>query len=109
MMVNDFIVLFSAATAVQLEGVVKAVIVAFSGLLLGVSILAYMRTGIKKMAFAAAAFSLFAIQLLYEFLEQNILHILDTPYLDLILSSMTLAALACFFIAVIKKDTPNYR
>ena len=59
------------------------------------------------MAFAAAAFSLFAVQLLYEFLEESVLHMLDTPYLDLILSSMTLAILVIFFFAIIKKDSPK--
>lgn len=100
---SDFILI----SPIQIEGVVKAAIVGFSGLLLVVSILAYKRTGIKKMAFAAAAFSLFAVQLLYEFLEESVLHMLDTPYLDLILSSMTLAILVIFFFAIIKKDSPK--
>ena len=72
---SDFILI----SPIQIEGVVKAAIVGFSGLLLVVSILANKRTGIKKMAYAAAAFSLFAVQLLYEFLEESVLHMLDTP------------------------------
>lgn len=104
---GDFAALLNGLVAIQIEGVIKTVIVGFSGLLLGISILAYRRTGIKKMAFAAAAFSLFAVQLMYEYLEETVLHMLDTPYLDVVLSSMTLAILALFFIAILKKESPK--
>jgi hypothetical protein len=50
----------------SIEGIIQAAIGIFSLLLLGLSILAYRRTGLKKIIFAATAFSLFAIQLILE-------------------------------------------
>ena len=90
-------------TSFEIEGIVKAIIVVFALLLLAVSISAYRRLRVKKMAYAAGAFSLFAIQLLYEYLEQSY-HLLDEPYPDTILSIMTLAILVLFFVAILKKD-----
>ena len=75
----------------------------FSILLLAISISALRKTGLKKIAYASAAFALFAIQLFYEYLEENIFNMLDTPYTDIILSSMTLAILVLFFLVVVKK------
>ncbi len=79
MIMSSYSPLLSVITPFEIEGVVKAAIVIFAVMLLAVSISAYRRTGIKKMAYAAVAFSLFAVQLLYEHLEQS-LHLLDTPY-----------------------------
>jgi hypothetical protein len=45
----------------SLEGVILAATGIFSLLLLALSILAYRRTGLRKIIFAAIAFSLFAI------------------------------------------------
>ena len=58
------------------------------------------------MMYAAAAFSLFAVQLLFEYLEEAY-HLLDTPYADIILASMTLGILISFLIFVIKKERPK--
>ena len=90
-------------TPFEIEGIIKAVIVVFAIMLLAVSISAYKRLKVKKMAYAAGAFSLFAIQLLYEYLEQSF-HLLDLPYPDIILASMTLGILVLFFVAILKKD-----
>jgi cbb3-type cytochrome oxidase subunit 3 len=90
-------------TPFEIEGIIKAMIVVFALLLLAVSISAYKRLRVKKMAYAAGAFSLFAIQLLYEYLEQSY-HLLDEPYPDTILAIMTLGILVLFFVAILKKD-----
>ncbi len=95
--------LFEMITTFEIEGIIKVIIVVFALLLLTVSISAYKRLRIKKMAYAAGAFSLFAIQLLYEYLEQHF-HFLDLPYPDIILASITLAIVVLFFIAILKND-----
>lgn len=74
----------------------------FSLILLALSISAYKRTGLKKIGYAAAAFALFGIQLLYESLEETF-EVLDTGYGDVIVSSMTLAILILFFLAIIQR------
>src|ERR671911_1625046 len=55
----------------SIESVILAATGVFSLLLLALSILAYRRTGLKKIIFAAIAFSLFAIQLILESLEES--------------------------------------
>jgi hypothetical protein len=88
----------------NIEGAIQAAIGIFSLLLLGLSILAYRRTGLKKIIFAAIAFSLFAIQLILESLEE-IFGILEEPPIGDILSSvMTLAILVLFFLAIVRRN-----
>lgn len=87
------------------EDIETAIMVAtgvFSLILLALSISAYKRTGLKKIGYAAAAFALFGIQLLYESLEETF-EVLDTGYGDIIVSSMTLAILILFFLAIIQR------
>lgn len=87
------------------EDIETAIMVAtgvFSLILLALSISAYKRTGLKKIGYAAAAFALFGIQLLYESLEETF-EVLDTGYGDVIVSSMTLAILILFFLAIIQR------
>ncbi|MGH9987543.1 MAG: hypothetical protein ACRD8W_26670 [Nitrososphaeraceae archaeon] len=87
------------------EDIETAIMVAtgiFSLILLALSISAYRRTGLKKIGYAAAAFALFGIQLLYESLEETF-EVLDTGYGDVIGSSMTLAILVLFFLAIIQR------
>jgi len=103
MITPSYELMVGTITPFLVEGIVKASIVALSILLLAVSISAYRKLKVKKMAYAAGAFSLFAIQLLYEYLEQSF-HLLDTPYPDTILASMTLAILVLFFVAILRKD-----
>src|SRR5215208_93882 len=67
----------------SIESVIQAAIGIFSLLLLALSILAYKRTGLKKIIFAAIAFSLFAIQLILEALEETI-GILEEPPISFI-------------------------
>ena len=105
-MITSFTSLIGAITASEIEGAIKVVIVIFAILLLALSISTYKKTGIRKMMYAAAAFSLFAIQLLFEYLEETVL-MFDTPYADIILASMTLGILISFLIFIIKKEKPK--
>src|SRR3989337_1166751 len=74
----------------NVETVILAVTGILSLLLLALSISAYRKTGLKKIIYAAAAFALFGVQLLFESLEETF-EVLDTSYGSVITSSMTLA------------------
>jgi hypothetical protein len=87
----------------DVETVIMAVTGIFSLLLLALSISAYRKTGIKKIIYAAAAFALFGIQLLFESLEE-VIEVLDTGFGSIITSSMTLAILVLFFLAIVQKN-----
>jgi hypothetical protein len=89
----------------SIEGIIQAAIGIFSLLLLALSILAYRRTGLKKIIFAAIAFSLFAIQLILEALEETIGILEDPPIGDILSASMTLAILVLFFSAIVRKSS----
>ncbi len=86
------------------ESAIHAIIGVFSLLLLALSILAYKRTGLKKIIFAAIAFSLFAVQLLLESIEETFL-LGDLPIMDILSSAMTLAILVLFFLAIVRKNS----
>ena len=88
----------------SIEGAIHAAIGIFSLLLLGLSILAYKRTGLRKIIFAAIAFSLFAIQLILEALEETIGILEEPPIGDILSASMTLAILVLFFLAIVRKS-----
>jgi hypothetical protein len=88
----------------SIESIILAVTGVFSLLLLTLSILAYKRTGIKKIIFAAIAFSLFAIQLILESLEESIGILEDPPIGDILSSSLTLGILILFFLAIVRKN-----
>jgi hypothetical protein len=87
-----------------IESVILAATGIFSLLLLALSILAYKRTRIKKIVFAASAFSLFAIQLILSSLEEAFGILEEPPIGDILISSMTLAILVLFFLAIVKKE-----
>jgi hypothetical protein len=82
--------------------VIQIAIAAFSLLLLGLSISAYKKTSLKRILYAAVAFGLFAIQILFDYLEDAI-EAFDTPYSDIIFYGMTLAILVLFFIAIVRR------
>jgi hypothetical protein len=88
----------------SIEGVIQAVIGIFSLLLLALSILAYRRTRLKKIIFAAIAFSLFAVQLILSSLEESFGLLDETPIIDILTSSMTLAILVLFFLTIVRKN-----
>ena len=88
----------------SIESTILAATGVFSLLLLGLSILAYKRTGIKKIIYAAIAFSLFAIQLILESLEESLGILEDPPIGDILSSSLTLAILVLFFLAIVRRE-----
>ncbi|HZL24205.1 MAG TPA: hypothetical protein VFC05_12835 [Nitrososphaeraceae archaeon] len=85
------------------EQIINIGILSFSLLLFIISIIAYRKTGLKKIIYASLAFILFTIQLTYEILGDTIYQV-ETPYNDLIISSITLFILLLFFFAVFRKN-----
>src|ERR671931_126318 len=90
-------------STIGIENVLKIVIVVFSVLLLALSVSAYRKTGFKKIVYAIAAFALFGIQSLFDFLADNV-SLYDTEYNHIILLTMTIAILVLFFVAVVKRN-----
>ena len=74
----------------------------FSLVLFALSITAYRNTGIKKILFAAAAFGLFAVQLLVDALEDSI-GFLQEEVTDILVPLITFVILVLFFVAIVKK------
>lgn len=87
----------------DVETAIAAATGIFSLLLLALSVSAYRKTGLKKILYAAAAFALFAIQLLFDSLEEYF-EVLETGYGSIITPVMTLAILVLFFLAIVKKN-----
>jgi hypothetical protein len=81
---------------------IKIAIAAFSLLLLGLSISAYRKTGLRRLVYAAVAFGLFALQMFFDYLEDAVQGF-DTPYADVIFFGITLAILVLFFMAIVRK------
>ena len=75
----------------------------FSILLLLLSISSYRKTGLKNILYATGAFGLFAIRLFIEVLEENY-NIWDSYVVGFMSSSMTLAILVLFFLAIVKRN-----
>jgi hypothetical protein len=89
-----------------IEQAIKVGIAAFSILLAGLSVYAYKRTAIKGIIYAAVAFGLFAAQMLFEYLEDEVGF--DAPFNDIIFLGMTLAILILFFLAIVwRKSTAS--
>ena len=85
----------------RLENGIALGIAIFAILLLALSITAYKKTALKVTIYAIIIFALFAIQQFLEYLEE-IFITLDTPINDVIISSMTLAILVLFFLAIVR-------
>ena len=85
----------------DIEFGIDAVIGVFALLLFSLSILAYKRTRLKMMVYAAGAFVLFAIQLLLQSLEETY-DFLESPVADIMSSALTLAILVLFFLAIVR-------
>jgi hypothetical protein len=98
-------ILFSVILEIEpfegLENAVALAIVIFSLLLLALSITAYRKTGLRFTIYAIIIFALFAIQQTIEFLE-DVFSSLDTPITDVTVSSLTLAILVLFFLAIVR-------
>ena len=94
--------LFQTQVFEDVETIIIAVTGIFSLLLLALSISAYRKTGLRKILYAAAAFTLFGIQLLFESFE-DAFEVWDTGFGSVITASMTLAILILFFLAIVQK------
>ena len=94
--------LFLETESFGVQNVIELGIIVFSLVLFGVSINAYRTTGLKKLAYAAVAFALFAIQLFFEYTE-GIYDFFEDTQTDIIISSITLAIVVLFFLAVVRK------
>lgn len=86
-----------------LEQIINIAILCFSILLFILSINAYLKTKLKIILYASTAFILFTIQLVFEILGDTFSNI-ETPMNEIIVSSITLAILILFFLAVVRKN-----
>jgi hypothetical protein len=88
----------------RLENGIALGIAIFSLLLLALSITAFKKTGLKITIYAIIIFALFALQQFLEYLGE-IYIALDIPIIDALISSMTLAILVVFFLAIVRTKT----
>jgi hypothetical protein len=86
-----------------IEGIIYVIGTIFSITLAALSISAYKNTGIKKIKYAIVAFGLFAVFLLYEYLEHTFKRSFNNPYTDIIIPSTSLAIVVLFFLAIVRK------
>jgi hypothetical protein len=98
-------VLFSVISQIDsfegLENAIALGISVISLLLLALSVTAYRKTRLKVTIYAIIIFALFAIQQFIDYLD-NIIVTLDNPITDVVVSSLTLAILAIFFLAIVR-------
>lgn len=97
-----FLNTFLEIEALEPSDIVELVIIAFSIVLFALAITAYKNNRIRRMGFAAAAFALFAVQLIVGYADDAFDYI-DDQGLDLLSSTITLGTLLLFFFAIIIK------
>ena len=85
----------------DIEFGIQALTGIFALLLFSLSILAYKRTKLKIIIYAAGAFALFAIQLLLKSLGETF-DFLENPITSIVSSVLTLAILILFFLAIVR-------
>ena len=85
----------------DIEFGIQALTGIFALLLFALSILAYKRTRLNMIIYAAGAFALFAIQLLLQALGETF-DFLESPITSIVSSSLTLAILILFFLAIVR-------
>ena len=96
-----FSVISEIDTYEKLENGIALGIAIFSLLLLALSVTAFKKTGLRVTIYAIIIFALFAVQQFLDYLD-NIFVELDIPITDVIISSMTLAILVLFFLAIVR-------
>lgn len=89
---------------VTVENIETLLIGMFSIVLLFLSITSYRKTRLKNIKYAAVAFGLFAFDVLVELIMEKY-YVGNYPMLDLLHTSITLAILGLFFLAIVKKRT----
>lgn len=85
------------------EQAIKISIAALSLLLLALSLSAYRRTHLRRLLYAAAAFGLFAVQMVVETLEDALE--VGAPYVDIVAPGFALAILVLFFLAIVGRQS----
>lgn len=85
-----------------IESIIQIAIIGFSLFLLGLTIKAYIASGLKKILFAAAAFGLFSVNLFFEYTEE-VFDWFEDAESEIISALIFLMILILFFIAIIKK------
>lgn len=96
-----------AATAFQtevgiyegMEQAIKIGIAALSLILFALSLSAYRRTQLRRLVYAAAAFGLFAVQMVVEYVED--VFGVGAPYASVIAPGFILGILILFFLAIV--------
>lgn len=96
-----FSVISEIDTYEKLENGIALGITIFSLLLLALSVTAFKKTHLRITIYAIIIFAIFAVQQLLDYLD-NIFVELDIPITDVIISSMTLAILVIFFLAIVR-------
>jgi hypothetical protein len=96
-----FSVISEIDTYEKLENGIALGIAIFSLLLLALSVTAFKKTHLRVTIYAIIIFALFAVQQFLDYLD-NIFVELDIPITDVIISSMTLAILVIFFLAIVR-------
>lgn len=84
------------------DEILEIIVGIFALFLFALSLSAYRTIQLKKMVFAVAAFGLFAVESFIDYLE-DVVPILDSPYVDLLLAIISLVILILFFLAFIKR------
>ena len=84
------------------DEILEIIVGIFALFLFALSLSAYKTIRLKKMIFAIAAFGLFAVESFIDYLE-DVVPILDSPYIDLLLAIISLVILILFFLAFIKR------
>lgn len=97
-----FLNMFLESDMLEPTSIVELIIIVFSIILFALAITAYKNNRIKRMGFAAAAFALFAVQLIIGYVDDAFDYAEDED-LDFALSVITLAILLLFFFAIITK------
>jgi hypothetical protein len=82
------------------DEIIEIIVGIFALFLFALSLSAYRSIQLKKMIFAIAAFGLFAIESFIDYLE-DVIPILDSPYIDILLAIISLVILILFFLAFI--------
>ena len=104
-MLNLLTVLFPVISQIDLfeglENLIALGIAVISLLLLALSITAYRKTHLKITIYAIIIFALFVVQQLLDYLD-DIFSALDIPIINVIISSLTLAILVVFFLAIVR-------
>ncbi len=87
----------------QIFSITQIAVVIIALFLMSISIISFRNTSLKKILFAIVAFALFAIQHVINYIDAQQADILPDDVRYTIFSIITLAIMALFFLAVIKK------